>query len=281
MLQAGIFTPCSKRRSRRSRIFRAPQCGFSRLATTIAASICSGSWLAYRTGRRVRSLTPPDHLLRSARRSCSRSFSKYKTPGKARPCSRIFESNHKSHSFVHHRTLLPGHPLPPFQGKKCNPCLRNVLLPMSRNGQINQVRLKTVGMLETPYRGFAQPVSGSHCTRAPVRGIEGLLLRCFANHFSRASFVNGARSTGSRRILLKCLDATVQVAIAPARSLLWLISETYPSGRTVAALVDGAGRTSQVYNLADSKLYTETRAIGRAVLCGTPTSVTMNPKRGP
>lgn len=128
---------------------------------------------------------------------------------------------------------------------------------MSRNGQINQVRLKTVGMPETPYRGFAQPGSGSHCTRAPVRGIEGLLLRCFANHFSRASFVNGARSTGSRRILLKCLDATVQVAIAPARSLLWLISETYPSGRTVAALVDGAGRTSQVYNLADSKLYTE------------------------
>ena len=43
VLQAGTFTYDGKRRSRRSRILRAPQLGFSRLAVTIAASICAGS----------------------------------------------------------------------------------------------------------------------------------------------------------------------------------------------------------------------------------------------
>src|ERR1700722_11255692 len=45
----------------------------------------------------------------------------------------VFEPNHESYAFVHNRTFLPCHPTPaPFQGKKCNPCLRYVLLPMSR-----------------------------------------------------------------------------------------------------------------------------------------------------
>src|SRR5580704_4719354 len=45
----------------------------------------------------------------------------------------VFESNHESYAFVHNRTFLPWHPTPaPFQGKKCNPCLRYVLLPMCR-----------------------------------------------------------------------------------------------------------------------------------------------------
>src|SRR5579864_9684708 len=47
----------------------------------------------------------------------------------------VFEPNHESYALVHNRTFLPWHPLPaPFQGKKCNPCLRYVLLPMSRAG---------------------------------------------------------------------------------------------------------------------------------------------------
>src|SRR6202040_3416140 len=47
----------------------------------------------------------------------------------------ILESNHEAHSFVHNRTFLPWHPLPAsLQAKKCNPCLRNVLLPMSQAG---------------------------------------------------------------------------------------------------------------------------------------------------
>src|SRR5579883_1933760 len=48
----------------------------------------------------------------------------------------IVEPNHEAHSFVHNRTFLPWHPPhpPPWQAKKCNLCLRNVLLPMSRNG---------------------------------------------------------------------------------------------------------------------------------------------------
>src|SRR5580704_918803 len=45
----------------------------------------------------------------------------------------VFEPNHESYAFVHNRTFLPWHPTPaPFQGKKCNPCLRYVLLPMCR-----------------------------------------------------------------------------------------------------------------------------------------------------
>jgi hypothetical protein len=43
VLHAGTLTACGNRRSNRSRILRAPQFGFSRLAATIAASICSGS----------------------------------------------------------------------------------------------------------------------------------------------------------------------------------------------------------------------------------------------
>src|SRR5450755_1072752 len=47
----------------------------------------------------------------------------------------VLEPDHKTHPFVDHRTLLPRHGLHPPWGTKCNPCLRNVLLPMSRNGQ--------------------------------------------------------------------------------------------------------------------------------------------------
>ena len=49
------------RRTSSSRILRAPQCGLSRLVVTTSFSICSGSWLAYRNGRRDRSLNPSDH----------------------------------------------------------------------------------------------------------------------------------------------------------------------------------------------------------------------------
>src|SRR5579872_305137 len=45
----------------------------------------------------------------------------------------VFEPNHESYALVHNRTFLPWHSTrPPFQGKKCNPCLRYVLLPMSQ-----------------------------------------------------------------------------------------------------------------------------------------------------
>ena len=44
----------------------------------------------------------------------------------------VFEPNHESYAFVHNRTFLPWHPTAPLTGKKCNPCLRYVLLPMCR-----------------------------------------------------------------------------------------------------------------------------------------------------
>src|SRR5581483_11187824 len=47
----------------------------------------------------------------------------------------VFESNYKTYAFVHNRTFLPWHFTRPPQGKKCNPCLRYVLLPMPRAGQ--------------------------------------------------------------------------------------------------------------------------------------------------
>src|SRR5580658_9177667 len=50
----------------------------------------------------------------------------------------VFEPNHESYTFVHNRTFLPWHPTPaPFQGKKCNPCLRYVLLPMCRAAHVS------------------------------------------------------------------------------------------------------------------------------------------------
>src|SRR5271165_1398592 len=47
----------------------------------------------------------------------------------------VLEPNHETYAFVHNRTFLPWHPTAPLTGKKCNPCLRYVLLPMSRAGQ--------------------------------------------------------------------------------------------------------------------------------------------------
>src|SRR5437762_9361636 len=47
----------------------------------------------------------------------------------------VLQANDKTHPFVHNRTLLPRHGLHPLWGIKCNPCLRNVLLPLSPTGQ--------------------------------------------------------------------------------------------------------------------------------------------------
>jgi len=48
----------------------------------------------------------------------------------------LLQPNHEPHPFVHNRTFLPWHPPPPafLKGKKCNPCLRDVLSPMSQAG---------------------------------------------------------------------------------------------------------------------------------------------------
>src|SRR5579863_8651175 len=52
----------------------------------------------------------------------------------------VFESNDKSYAFIHNRTFLPWHPTAPLTGKKCNPCLRYVLLPMCRAAQACSLR---------------------------------------------------------------------------------------------------------------------------------------------
>src|SRR5215831_13380697 len=46
-------------------------------------------------------------------------------------------ATHKLNSFVHNRTFLPRHSLPPLfkKGEKCNPCVRYELSPMSQVGQ--------------------------------------------------------------------------------------------------------------------------------------------------
>ena len=46
----------------------------------------------------------------------------------------VLQTDHKTHPFVHNRTLLPRHGFIPLWGVKFNPCLRNVLLPMSQAG---------------------------------------------------------------------------------------------------------------------------------------------------
>src|SRR5262245_33379763 len=55
VLLAGTRTWLSRRRTRSSRILRAPQFGLSRLRETIRLSTWAGSWLANRTGRLERS----------------------------------------------------------------------------------------------------------------------------------------------------------------------------------------------------------------------------------
>src|SRR6516225_6655256 len=51
-------------------------------------------------------------------------------------------ATHKLNSFVHNRTFLPRHSLPPLfkKGKKCNPCLRYELSPMSQVGHQGPTR---------------------------------------------------------------------------------------------------------------------------------------------
>src|SRR5215472_5374281 len=48
-------------------------------------------------------------------------------------------ATHKLNSFVHNRTFLPRHSLPPLfkKGEKCNPCVRYELSPMSQVGHNN------------------------------------------------------------------------------------------------------------------------------------------------
>src|SRR5205807_4384579 len=66
----------------------------------------------------------------------------------------ILEPNYETHSFVHDRTFLPRHPhFRPHAGEKCNPCLRNVLLPMSRVGHNLETPTKPV----TPITPFKPP----------------------------------------------------------------------------------------------------------------------------
>src|SRR5215471_15850411 len=52
-------------------------------------------------------------------------------------------ATHKLHSFVHNRTFLPRHSLPPSskKGKKCNPCVRYELSPMSQVGHLKAGRI--------------------------------------------------------------------------------------------------------------------------------------------
>ena len=85
---------------------------------------------------------------------------------------------------------------------------------------LHQMRLQAVGMPDTPYGGFAQSRRRRHRARAPVRGIERLLLRGFVNHFGGAGLGDCTRPAGSRRIFFECVDSTIQITVAPSRGLL-------------------------------------------------------------
>src|SRR5262249_42888001 len=83
----------------------------------------------------------------------------------------VLESDHKAHSFVHHRSFLPWHPhFRPLRGQKCNPCLRNVLLPMSRDGQSAGSTSDCMAVSSSKFRwataGAIQPGSGEPRARS-------------------------------------------------------------------------------------------------------------------
>src|SRR5262249_41783010 len=98
----------------------------------------------------------------------------------------VLEPDHESHPFVHDRTLLPWHPpSPSLRAEKCNPCLRNVLLPMSRNGH-NQSPVGIMPAFSTirmtvrcgarvrctvPF-GTTNPCRGARATVPPSRSIR-------------------------------------------------------------------------------------------------------------
>src|SRR5579863_2976109 len=85
---------------------------------------------------------------------------------------------------------------------------------------LHQMRLQTVGMPDTPDRGFAQARLCRHGPRAPVRGVKRFLLRGLVNHLGGAGRRDRTRPAWSRRILFKCLDPAIQITVAPPRGLL-------------------------------------------------------------
>ena len=88
VLRAGTLTSPDSRRTRSSRILRAPQCGFSPLRRTIRVSTCKG------TGWRIAPAAASDRSGRQARapcsgrKSCSQSCAICRTPGTRPSCSR-------------------------------------------------------------------------------------------------------------------------------------------------------------------------------------------------
>src|ERR1700676_318273 len=82
-----------------------------------------------------------------------------KLPAQGRHALAIFEPNHESYAFVHNRTFLPWHPTAPLTGKKCNPCLRYVLLPMCRAAHSRHVVGDERALLERRKRLHLDPES--------------------------------------------------------------------------------------------------------------------------
>ena len=149
VLLAGTRTSPSSRRTRSSRILRAPQCGFSGLSRTIRLSTLLRQLIgvAHRPPRAVRQglqsvfLVPVKDLVAGLARDPE-------LPAHVRHGLTIEQAGHKPKPFFHHRTRFPRHPhLPQNKSGKCNPCVRYEMSPMSRVAQFSSVATSVAGQI--------------------------------------------------------------------------------------------------------------------------------------
>jgi hypothetical protein len=135
LLSGSGWRPCGSRRRGRSRILRAPQLSFSRLAAIMAAAPAWASCWRTGEGAALYPLAPPARIPHTGPLSCNRSSGRSRTRGTARPYSRRLATESR---IVCARPSQNISSMACFilasQQATCYPCVRNVLLPMSRVG---------------------------------------------------------------------------------------------------------------------------------------------------
>src|SRR5262245_22429378 len=143
VLLAGTRTSPSSRRTRSSRILRAPQCGFSveldNQGLDLSRQLIGIAYRAF--GAVVQRLKPvflvaiKDLVVGLPRNA--------EIPAYVRHCLPVQQPGDKPQALLHHRTRFPRHQhLPPTKGEKCYPCVRYEVSPMSRAAQPHPPNLR-------------------------------------------------------------------------------------------------------------------------------------------
>ena len=115
-----------------------------------------------------------DRIARNVQRSYSPSCARYRTPDTAKPSSRRPSAGSQT-AFARPSQNAPSmaSPLRPLRAEKCNLCLRNVLLPMSRNGQ--STTSKIAWNARTSKRTYIR-VAGTGCAKNSRHTVAAAML---------------------------------------------------------------------------------------------------------